>query len=230
MQLINILPVANSRLIHEQPMYMFLTHLVHDSQFYLHEAQKYRGYKILDNSLIEMRGAMNIDCVLHAASLIGADEIILPDVFQNGPETLLAAEEALKEVDVRGYSGKIMAVCQGSTPQEFKQTFRELNQMPIDVIGIPKVLAKLTPRGRPEFEDLWLSPMCTKEIHLLGIWYAFSELRQYAHPERIRSVDSCLAAYFAFNSMNDDEVRADGMTLDLGTAKIDEESFKGRRF
>ncbi len=231
MKLIHIVPTANNELIGEQGMYMFLTHLVFSNSAYAHYAEKYWGYKILDNSLIECGGeAFDINHVLDAADIINADEIILPDVFQNGPQTLKAVERALKTMMQRGIPRtkyKIMAVCQGFSAGEFSDTFHKLETMSeIDVIGIPKVCAKLHPEGRPYFEYLWEPKSLTnKQIHLLGIWYSFAELFKYKYPESIRSVDSCLAAYLAYNHLMPYDVRADGFTIDLDHTRVNRDSW-----
>ena len=88
MQLINIFPLGNICLEYQQNMHMFLTHMVEKYPAYASVAQSAPGYKILDNSLIELGGSVSIQRVINAADLIEADEIILPDVFQNGPEPL----------------------------------------------------------------------------------------------------------------------------------------------
>lgn len=208
--------------------YMFLTHLCDDAD-YVRSALEYNGYRILDNSLIELGGAVSIQELMQAADKIHAHEIILPDVFQNGPATLKAVEKAtstfktIMDFEHQGYKWihnhrpKFMAVAQGRDVEEFTACYNELRKListgDIDVIGIPKVCAKMHPIGRPGFESLWCHD--TVEIHLLGLWYAWTELDAYVYPERIRSVDSVLGTYLFLHNMRTNQVRPDGYTVDL---------------
>jgi len=208
---------------------MFLTHLVESHQSYKTFAKNFKGYKILDNSLIEIGRSIYIERVYNAALAIAADEIILPDVFRDGPATLTATWAALEKIkkleETYGVKFKKMAVAQGKTLDEFTNCFNRLSRSTqIDVIGIPKVVAKMLPQGRPGIEYLWQNS--EKDIHLLGIWYSFEELGRFKYPEKIRSVDTCLASYFVENHMPIDSTRADGFTIDLEMAQIDEEEYK----
>lgn len=222
MQIVNIVPTSNLQVIERQRIQMYLTHLVERDPEYKKFARKSTSYKILDNSLIELGGAVDLQRVLAAAQEIEADEIILPDVFQNGPATIERVNESLEELRQLGLLGKykLMAVAQGRDYVEFCSCFKYLEAIPeIDVIGIPKVCAKMHPAGRPAFEGLWMhSP---KKIHLLGLWYCFSEVHQYERPHLIRSVDTCQAAYLAKYHMKCTDVRPDGFTIDLQDTTID---------
>ena len=96
MYLINIFPIPNIEMEQKQTMHMFLTHLVESSPEYRKAAIEAPGYKILDNSLIELGGAVDLKRILEAAEVIHADEIILPDVFQKGPETLEVVAQSIE--------------------------------------------------------------------------------------------------------------------------------------
>jgi hypothetical protein len=162
--------------------------------------------------------------ILGAAEAVGADEIILPDVFRDGEGTLKAVYSALNDIASWGVLGKykLMAVCQGKNEDDFAHTFEHLNrQQAIDVIGIPKVCAKMHPAGRPHFEYLWED--CPKAIHLLGLWYSWTELEAYEHPEDIRSVDTCMAAFQAKYHLSARAVRPDGFTVNLEDNTISSE-------
>jgi hypothetical protein len=224
MKLINIYPLGNLGMHYGQDMHMFLTHLVEDYPFYADFARDVKGYKILDNSLIELGGAVDLRRVLIAADYIHADEIILPDVFQQGPETLEAVEEAIKEIREiypDGCPYKLMAVAQGRTVEEWHECYKSLLNNPyVDVIGIPKVLAKLHPQGRPYF----VNELCNlkyKPHHLLGLWYSFTELNEYKKFDDIRSCDTVLLAYMAKHGLDKTGVRPDGFTIDLVNDVVD---------
>lgn len=219
MYLINIYPLGNLENEYHQKMHMFLTHMVEKYPAYASVAQDAPGYKILDNSLIELGGSVSVQRVVGAAEYIGADEIILPDVFQNGPETLKAVDKALKELNKlypnRSWPFKLQAVAQGLDIREWFDCYESLRKNPdIDVIGIPKILAKMHPQGRPYFVNELCCPE-SKEHHLLGMWYSMSEIGEYNRPDLIRSCDTVLRGFIDKYDLGFFGVRPDGYTIDL---------------
>lgn len=225
MKLINIYPLADAILEFDQDMHMFLTHLVEKYPQYAQIAKQSQGYKILDNSLIELGGAASVKRVVEAAEMIGADEIVLPDVFQDGPGTLNDVESALITID-HIYQGKwpfkLMAVAQGKNFTEWLECYQKLMENDkIDVIGIPKVCAKMLPGGRPEVVEKAKCALTMKDHHLLGLWYSASELLEYKHPDMIRSCDTVLASFLAKHQLDPLGVRPDGFTVDLEKDVID---------
>ena len=233
MKLINIYPLGNLGMHHMQDMHMFLTHLVEKYPFYAKLAREVKGYKILDNSLIELGGAVNLQRVLDAAAHIDADEIILPDVFQNGPETIKAVKASIDELLEIYPDGdwpyKLMAVAQGKDEKEWYECYKALLNNPyVDVIGIPKVLAKMHPAGRPYF----VNELCNlkyKPHHLLGLWYSVNEFHEYTHIEDIRSCDTVLLGYMAKHGLAKTGVRPDGYTVDLENDVIDFSNYNFNR-
>lgn len=226
MYLINIFPVPNIEMEQKQTMHMFLTHLVESNPTYRKAALEAPGYKILDNSLIELGGAADLKRVLEAAEEIHADEIILPDVFQKGPETLEVVAQSIGYLKIaypHGCPYRVMAVAQGRSRDEWAHCYSKLLKMPeVDVIGIPKVCAKMHPQGRAHFVKQICS-LGTKEHHLLGLWYSFSEFSAYPQEvlDKIRSCDTCHLSYLAKYGLNIMDVRPDGFTVDLVNDKVD---------
>ena len=225
MFIIDILPVNNITYEFHAGEHMFLTHLVEKYPMYADVALRCSGYKILDNSLIELGGAVSMGRVLSAADKIRADEIILPDVFKKGPETVKAVRAAIAELREKYPNGnwpyKLMAVAQGRNEKEWVKCYEQLLEISeIDVIGIPKVLATMHPQGRPYFVNMHCD-LCRKPHHLLGLWYSFEELRHYDNPQHIRSCDTVLRAFLAANNLPFHGIRPDGYTLNLETATVD---------
>lgn len=222
MQVIHIVPVENTATAVEYNpcMMMCLTHLVEKYPAYADAMKKYSGYKILDNSLIELGGAMDLERVVAAAQQIDADEIILPDKFMDCEGTLDLVVDSIKRLEDSNMLGKykLMAVAHGSNYVEWTHCFKELEKMDaVDVIGIPKVLAKMHQAGRPAFESIW--EYSSKMIHLLGLWYSWFELAEYHVPKKIRSCDTCLAAYQSLYGIKCiQSPRPDGFTIDLEKA------------
>lgn len=220
MKLIHIMPLGNLSYEYQQDMHMFLTHLVEKYPVYEKVARDCPGFKILDNSLIELGGSVAMERVHDAALAIGADEIVLPDVFLNGPKTTESVADALKwlrdKYPMGNWPFRLMAVAHGANEQEWADCYRDLLEMPeIDTIGIPKILAKMHPQGRPYFVNTYCK-LDQKDHHLLGLWYSFEELERYERPEDIRSCDTVLNAFFRVHHMDPSKsVRPDGFTIDL---------------
>lgn len=225
MQLINIFPLGNICMEYQQNMHMFLTHMVEKYPAYAEAARNAPGYKILDNSLIELGGAVDLERVVKAAEIIRADEIILPDVFASGPATIDAVQFAIKELNRmypnRSWPFKLQAVAQGCDEEEWYECYMELVKNPdVDVIGIPKVLARMHPQGRPHFVNE-LCNLFAKPHHLLGVWYSLSELAEYRELRHIRSCDTVILGYMAKYGMLAAGTRPDGYTLDLEKDVVD---------
>lgn len=225
MELINIYPVGNMCLENTQKMHMYLTHLVEKHSLYARNAEQTPGYRILDNSLIELGGSVSVERVLESAEKIQADEIILPDVFKDGPATIKAVEEALaflrKKYPKHDWPYKLMAVAQGKDEYEWLDCYYTLlNMNEVDVIGIPKVLATMHPEGRPYFVNTYCD-LYRKPHHLLGLWYSFEELTRYNNPDAIRSCDTVLLGYFTKHGLPLSGVRPNGYTVDLENDIID---------
>lgn len=225
MKLIHIFPLGNLGMHYQQDTHMLLTHLVEKYPFYAKFAREVGGYKILDNSLIELGGSVDLQRVLDAAAHIDADEIIIPDVFQDGPGTIRAVKASIQELLAVYPDGKfpykIMAVAQGKDEKEWYECYQFLLSNPyVDVIGIPKVLAKMHPQGRPHFVNE-LCDLALKPHHLLGLWYSITELDEYKHFEDIRSCDTVLLGYMAKYGIAKSGVRPDGFTVDLENDVID---------
>lgn len=221
MELIHIVPVKNLSfyrlygLASSPTTVMCLTHLVEEFPQYAEFFKDYEGYKILDNSLIELEGAVDIERVVAAAEAIGAQEIILPDAFRSYTDTRNSVESSLDWLSKRDMLERynIMAVCQGYDLDLFNVCFKWMESIKeINVIGIPKVCAKMHQAGRPYFEYLWKNSPVT--VHLLGLWYSWEELSRF-DCSRIRSVDSCQMAFQSAHNLPREAVRPDGFTLDL---------------
>lgn len=222
MHICHILPVKNVvNLLSQSPLLgqysMCLTHLVNAYPGYANTykslSEHNRTKIILDNSLIENDGrALDIHKVLKAAEAVKAYEIILPDAFLSRDRTLKAVEDALPKVENSGY--KLMAVAHGKTAAEFVDCFTELSHIrEIDTIGIPKIMTNILAGGRPSLESIWIHS--NKNIHLLGIYYSFTELKEFLYPDRIRSVDSCQLAWIASTHRSIEATRPGGFTMDL---------------
>lgn len=224
MKLASIVPVKNIEHTFDGQYAMLLAHL--KEHYPVNSVARKNCYTIMDNSLIELGGAVDIDTVYEAAIQCDADEMILPDVFREGYETYHRVYDDIIKLRDRSMLGtvRLMAVCHGRTLREFEECFKLLERKPeIHCIGIPKVAAELRPRdGRPGLEYVWQGS--SKCIHLLGCTTNLDELRQYRHPTWIRSVDTCIPALLS-KSGSDAWVDRPSKTIDLINDEINEVNY-----
>lgn len=195
MNLISITPVHQAKWMLEQPMIMALSHLTKYPEYV--NAIKNRKkdiFVILDNSLIELGESVTLDTVLEAAEKIDANEIILRDVFKNGPATIERVKEDINYLKEKNLIGKyqLMAVCHGNNLKEFKESFDQLEAIPeVDTIGIPKVVSTWCGE-RSELFNIFKNSK--KNIHFLGSWYSLKEIIDMPSDvfKKVRSCDTCL--------------------------------------
>ena len=217
MKLASIVPMKNVANTFDGDYAMLLAHL---KDYYPARSNK-NCYVIMDNSLIELGGAVDVETVYNAAKQCGADEFILPDVFQNGVATITEVRKSISWLYKNDHihEMRLMAVCQGATIDEFVECFRRLEMIPeIHCIGIPKIAATLMKDGRPGLEWLWQgSP---KAIHLLGCWTNLVEFTKYEHPALIRSCDTCIPALLSTHDIRNAWHDRPEKTIDLVNDEI----------
>lgn len=233
MKIATILPQPYICLTQDDDYFMALAHLINKpgmelyTNFFKQKSLDPKNYIIMDNGLIE--GAPQpIEAMLYLSKEIGADELILPDVFTNQKETMLAVQDACEHLVLHGYGNlKLMAVPQGKTLEEWVECAAAfVNEPMINCLGIPKVLVNILGRdGRfMAIAELMekVGSLHGKELHLLGCWKSDLEITLLAKatqqgliPE-IRGVDSALAYVYArANVKLHDDDRPDSTPIDF---------------
>lgn len=234
MDICSICPVNKAYLMYEDsPRVMLLTHLVEKYPSYVDEALKHADtYIILDNSLIELGGALSMERLIKAAEKVLADEIILPDVFKDGEATYqstLKSIEWLREHNLLGRFN-LMAVCHGTTEEEFTKCFNRLNDLPeIDVIGIPKVMSSMPwvkDRSRKSLKNVFMHSH--KKIHFLGSWYNLAELLDLGTDvwNKVRSVDTCLPSLDIIQGLTFTQDRNGTIDLEKDYPELTDEAYR----
>lgn len=208
MKVATILPTKYLHLIKDDDYHMCLAHLIGKdkeyTEFYKTMCADPDKYVIMDNGLIE-GDPRPIEELVEKALMIGATEIILPDVFKDTEATLEAACYAMEYLEAYGRDlpFKVMAVPQGSTIEEWLYCAEQMIEWDIDCLGIPKVLVAINGRdGRLDALQRLGNKLRGLDIHLLGCWTNALELTLIAKAEYegiirpIRGVDSALAYYY----------------------------------
>src|SRR5260370_27543889 len=97
---------------------------------------------IMDNSVIELGGAVDLPMIREACRIVPPSFVVLPDVLLDGQATVAACSEALFSWDL-GYKFPYMYVPQGKTIQEFVAAAEPFAaQKSIGAWGIPRNLVK----------------------------------------------------------------------------------------
>lgn len=226
MKFCSITPLKNTDLMYENDYVMLLAHLSKKSDYYSCFARKKRNYKIMDNSIIELGEAFSMQDLVDEAIKCDVDEIILPDVFQDGPKTVVLVKKSIQWLYDHNLIGKfkLMAVCHGKNLDELFYTFKELNNIPeINTIGIPKVLTTWI-NSRVFFAEI-VTYLTNKDIHLLGCWSSLKELKELSANSRIRSVDTCLPALLSIYNMKTFDDRW-GRVIDLEKTEVNIDNYR----
>lgn len=222
MKLASIVPMKNVAHTFDGDYAMLLAHL---KDYYPKRSNK-NCYTIMDNSLIELGGAVDVETVYNAAKQCEVDEFILPDVFQDGEATVKEVKKSIRWLRDNDHlkEFRLMAVCQGKSLKEFVECFCKLYMMPeIHSIGIPKAASVLLPEGRPGLEFLWEGS--TKAIHLLGCHKNLAELIMYKRPAIIRSCDTCIPALLSTKDIKCAWLDRPEKTIDLINDEISWNSY-----
>lgn len=210
MKMATIVPTAYLELTQHGDYFMALAHLVGKDKDYTEffKRQSAKGaYVVLDNGVIE-GDQQNIESICQKALMIGAQEIILPDIFLDGDATLESSMLALEYVKKNHPTLKTMVVPQGNSIEEWLGCASLMLEWEVDCIGIPKVLTKLGGRDArllviATLKEAMPKLLSTVEIHLLGCWENPIECTMIAKaveqgdiPE-IRGCDSAIAYVYS---------------------------------
>lgn len=207
MKAATIVPVEYLDLIRDEDYHMCLAHLIEKdaeyTKFYAEIGRAEGKYLIMDNGVIE-GNPRPIEEIVRKAILVGADEIVLPDVFRDMNATLELSYEALQYVKMDFPNLKVMAVPQGNSLNEWLDCAMAMIDWDIDCIGVPKVLVHLGGRdGRLEVLERLGNRLRGLEIHLLGCWQTPLEvllIDKYVKEgliRPVRGVDSAIAYVYA---------------------------------
>lgn len=244
MQVATIVPQNYLHLIEEDKYLMALGHLVEApgmdkyTEFFKHRAKEEDVFIIMDNGVIE-GDPRSIEELMRKAETIGANELVLPDVFCDMTPTLRAVDQATRfiasmdsedTIDSLGF----MAVPQGKTLEQWLSCAVVLLNNPlISCLGIPKVLVKLAGRDgryRAIAELLDRVGELNVDLHLLGCWQSplevsiISKLINQGDLVNIRGVDSAIPYVYARAGMKiNDSDRPDSKAIDFKQGAIDNE-------
>ena len=184
--------------------YLVLQHECENSPAYCSFFEKSPKYKILDNGAYEKGYPTPLPQLLHFADKIKAQEIVIPDVFQEAHYTLTHFtdfERYVMESPAIRKKFNFMAVPQGKTPEEYLKCLDVMLASPhVDTIGLSFIVIRDAFKAHTGFEDimrnrLFITNLLSfanrkgKKFHLLGMGNPL-ELKYQVKHHWIRSADS----------------------------------------
>lgn len=205
-------------------MHLLLAHLCDNGEYVRHyKVQRNQGsYLILDNSAHEFKEGCGPEELAAFARVLRAQEVVVPDVLDNGPATTERATDALETWFENGrnlmgtLNPSLMYVPQGVTRDEYFECMEELIRLQVYmarkrhlrrdfVLGISKDyqdftggLAEILEVAGRVKENLWDEKEIKMSVHILGwhrdLWVLRDLALQFPW---VRSTDSCKPFQFA---------------------------------
>ncbi len=129
------------------------------------------SFYIMDNSVVELGVAMNLEDVITAADIVGAECIMTPDSLGSFPQTRIAIKQVLPQLLDSPYP--LMRVPQGASPEELIACVDWLwETIPASAYpeywGVPRWIANQHGTRRPIIQ--YINKVCPDaQIHLLGM-------------------------------------------------------------
>ena len=148
--------------------HLVLAHLMDDSDYVKFYRESATGYIILDNSVMELGEAVNVDFLEKAVMQFRPNELVLPDVPHDADATFRNAQMHAPYFKDKWPNMKLMVVPQGKDLACWMKDFYRYLQIPeVDTIGIPK--------HRKELRLAILGAISNDRprqwnYHLLGTW------------------------------------------------------------
>jgi hypothetical protein len=128
------------------------------------------AFIILDNSVVELGGAVKIDDLLSAASVVMASCVAIPDVIGKGKATRELCDEFFHDLthQARASIPDFMGVVQGENMEECLKTARLYVKYGVKYISVPRVVTKQQGSRMPLLQELIRQRLVFNGIHLMG--------------------------------------------------------------
>jgi len=183
---------------------LVLAHLVGDDKDYtkFFQEEKRKGkYIVLDNGAYEKGISIPDKDLLQKAILLGADEIICPDVWKDSENTIKRTREFLHYVNGESKlkNFQFMFVPQGETLEKWIFCFNNLSVIPLfNTLGLSFIAVPI--KRIWIYEYIWETN--TRCVHLLGLENCGNlELKYFSNFKEVIRCDTSSAFQFAFEGI-----------------------------
>lgn len=165
--------------------------VVAEAEKYAKLIQEFSGTIMMDNSLIELGKPVDVETMLAAIDITGADYAVLPDKLLDKDGTIEASTTALRQWQEIGLNANHVIVAQGKTVEECLEcvnTIADEFDEPF-IISVPRALVKELGTRLTVIEALKEHFIGTP-IHLLGFSCNYHDDIHCARQESIIGIDS----------------------------------------
>ena len=149
---------------------------------------------ILDNSVVELGGAVDHRTMVEAAGIVIPNIIILPDIKFNMNGTISEASKSLDlwdKVNTQGWAPTFMFCLQGTALTEYVSCAHIFKDSRVTTWGIPRDVLNVMPSRKPLIDSLrFIEPR--KKIHLLGFSDNIEDDVLCAITSEVQSIDSAV--------------------------------------
>jgi hypothetical protein len=184
--------------------HLVLPHLLSRPKYRQH-FRKAEGFKILDNGVAEGVHT-HAELLFDLAEVVGADEIVVPDVMMHADATINHADRFQSHITPqREATYSFMGVCQGNSLDEILECADALHRLGyINTFGIPRCYGNafgVAARGLV-YKYLWEAYGDSHEYHFLGCTKHMNELELLKNYPEVRGIDSSLPFVLAMEGLN----------------------------
>jgi hypothetical protein len=201
----HIVPTAHlEELDSHSKNYLILEHVCETDPGYRRFFRESKKFKILDNGAYEKGHPVPLSKLIEMGYEINADEIVIPDVFQNAHYTITHLEDCTRFLNNHKDicdSFSFMGVPQGKTPSEYMDCLDKMLRNPfVKTIGLSFIVIRDAFKEMTRTDSIMdnriyltnvlsLCPRYRKKFHLLGMGNC-KELQYQVKHDWIRSADS----------------------------------------
>jgi hypothetical protein len=161
------------------------------------------SFIILDNSIVELGKAMELEDLLEAASVVPPDCIVIPDVMGDGEATRQMAKDFVRRYcqyfqDKQQFADEVpslLGVLQGSNVDDAMETVAMMYSLPmVDYISVPRIFANEQGSRMPVLHELIRRDTYKlfRGIHLLGFSNNILDDVCCARMQIVKGIDSAV--------------------------------------
>lgn len=156
----------------------------------------YLHFSFMDNSLVELKQAVDLQMVMEATVATNSKVFVVPDVYNQGPETVDAVKTHYDNWVMAIKGADPMVVIQGRNFQEWLQCLEDLSQWrKFPWVAVPRVALTWSDSRRTLVNYVKIFQPKAK-IHLLGFGdKIYQDLYDSMHPD-VSSIDSAVPLRF----------------------------------
>lgn len=179
--------------------FLLLAHDVIDKPKEYEEIFKDKGYTIImDNSVIELGSSVSAKALKEACDIVGANILAIPDVLENGDETITSAINFM--IDWSGHTlgtyndTELMFIPQGKDLKDYVSCMLEAvkYKIPMDWIGIARNTTRRIIDTRQDLIGFFSTLAPDSKLHLLGFSADTEDDIKCAKHPKIQGIDSAV--------------------------------------